>query len=78
MFFPLLVPDKSTAARALWERGIAAVELWNYGYPEAKGEEGRDARFLRDHVLELPIHQDVTPEQVDYMAEQVLALKLHL
>jgi dTDP-4-amino-4,6-dideoxygalactose transaminase len=77
LFFPILVPDKRAAARALWERGIAAVELWNYGHPEAKGDEGTDARFLRDHVLELPIHQDVTPSQVEYMADQVLKLRLH-
>jgi len=77
LFFPLLVSDKRTAARALWERGIAALEWWNYGFPEAKREEGRDARFLRDHVLELPIHQDVTPSQVEYVADQVLSLGLH-
>jgi len=76
LFFPLLVQDKKTAARALRERGVAAVELWNYGFPEAKGEEGPDARFLREHVLELPIHQDVTHSQVEYMADQVLHLKL--
>ena len=52
------------------------MELWNYGFPEAKGEEGPDARFLREHVLELPIHQDVTHSQVEYMADQVLHLKL--
>jgi dTDP-4-amino-4,6-dideoxygalactose transaminase len=78
LFFPLLVPDKKSAARALRERGIVTEEWWNYGFPEAKGEEGRDARFLRDHVLELPIHQDVTPKQVDYMAEQVLTMNLHI
>jgi len=26
-------------------------------------------------VLELPIHQDLTPTQLGYMAEQVLTLK---
>jgi len=77
LFFPLLVPDKRAAARALWARGIAAVELWNYGYPEAKQEEGADARFFRDHLMELPIHQDMTPAQVVYVADQVLSLKLH-
>lgn len=77
LFFPLLVPDKHSAARALWQRGIGAVELWNYGYPEARAEESSDARFLRRHVLELPIHQDITPSQIEYMAEQVLSLKLH-
>jgi dTDP-4-amino-4,6-dideoxygalactose transaminase len=74
LFFPILVPDKQALAMGLRERGIGAVEFWNYGYPEARSEEGSDAAFLRKHVLELPIHQRVTPEQVDYMAGQVLAL----
>jgi dTDP-4-amino-4,6-dideoxygalactose transaminase len=78
LFFPLLVPNKRSAAEALRRRGIETVEFWNYGDSEAAGDAFRDAQFLRNHVLELPIHQDVTPEQVDYMAEQVRTLKLHL
>ena len=78
LFFPILVPNKRAAAEALWQRGIGAVEFWNEGDPAATGDVFRDAQFLRDHVLELPIHQDVTAEQVDYMAEQVLSLKLHI
>ena len=73
--FPMLVADKPAAARALRARGIEAMEFWNHGDPEARGA---DALFLRHHLLELPIHQDVTPDQVEYMAEQVLALKLKL
>jgi perosamine synthetase len=73
--FPMLVADKAAAARALRARGIQAMEFWNYGDPEARGA---DALFLREHVLELPIHQDVTPEQVEYMAEQVRKLRLTL
>ena len=73
LFFPLLVPDKGAAARALRERGVGAVEFWNYAYPEADASE--DTRFLRAHVLELPTHQDITPAQVEYMADQVLDLK---
>lgn len=78
LFFPILVPDKRAAAQALRQHGIGAVEFWNHGDPEAAGDVFREAQFLRDHVLELPIHQDVTAEQVDYMAEQVLTLELHL
>ena len=73
--FPMLVPDKPAAARALRARGIAAMEFWNYGDPDARGA---DAQFLREHVLELPIHQDITLDQVEYMAEQVLSLGLRL
>lgn len=77
LFFPILVPDKHSAARTLWQRGIAAVEFWNFGDSEARGKEFSEAQFLRKHVLELPIHQDVTPEQIQYIADQVLSLRLH-
>jgi len=70
LFFPILVEDKHAAARALWQRGIGAVEFWN------EGDGGTDARYLRAHVLELPIHQDVTRSQVEYIADQVLRLEL--
>lgn len=78
LFFPILIADKYLAARSLWQRGIGTVEFWNEGDPAAKGGGFSDAQFLRRHVLELPIHQDVTPAQVEYMADQVLNLKLHL
>lgn len=71
LFFPILVSDKTGAARELQQRGIGAVEFWNYGDADAHSP-GSDADYLRQHVLELPIHQDVTPEQVAYVADQVL------
>lgn len=77
LFFPILVPQKQVAARALQQRGISAVEFWNHGDPEAAREAFPDVQFLRDHVLELPIHQDISPSQVEYIADQVLNLKLH-
>ena len=78
LFFPLLVPDKARAARALRSRGIGAVEFWNEGAPEVAGEAGDDALFLRRHLLELPIHQDVTEAQIRFMADQVLRLDLRM
>jgi dTDP-4-amino-4,6-dideoxygalactose transaminase len=76
LFFPILVKDKHAAAKALWRRGIQAVEFWNDVHPLAEQDSGPEARYLRAHVLELPIHQDVGPSQVEYIAEQVLRLKL--
>ncbi|MBI4474031.1 MAG: aminotransferase class V-fold PLP-dependent enzyme [Acidobacteria bacterium] len=70
LFFPLLVSDKENAARALWSRGIETVEFWNHGDPEAR-REGNSAQFLRKHVLEVPIHQDVTSAQLEYMATEI-------
>lgn len=78
LFYPLLVNDKSGAARALAQQGVMATELWNEGDPSAAGHEGPDAKFLRRHVLELPIHQDITRAHIDFMARQVRALDIVL
>ncbi len=69
LFFPILVQDKRAAAEALNARGVAAVEFWNEGDPAARGF---DAMFLRRHVLELPVHQDLDAEHVEFVASQVL------
>ena len=78
LFFPLLVKDKASAARALRSRGVMATELWNEGDSPSAGREGPGAWFLRQHVLELPIHQDIREEQVGYMARQVAGLNVAL
>lgn len=76
LFFPILVEDKRRAAQALRQRGIGAVEFWNYGDAEARGPEFSEAQFLRDHMLELPIHQGLSRAQLEYMAERVVSLGL--
>ena len=68
------VRDKEGLSRALNERGITALEFWNYGDADARRVEGRDSRDMRKHVLGLPIHQQVTRTQLDYMAEQMADL----
>jgi dTDP-4-amino-4,6-dideoxygalactose transaminase len=75
LFFPVFVEDKAAAARAFLERGINVTELWNYGYPEADPHTGPETQLLRRHLLELPIHQDVTPAQVEYMARCALDMR---
>jgi dTDP-4-amino-4,6-dideoxygalactose transaminase len=71
LFFPLLVKDKSAASRSLRACGVIATELWNEGDPMSAPLEGRGARFLRRHLLELPIHQDVDEAQIRYLAKEV-------
>ena len=78
LFFPLLVKDKAAASRKLREAGVIATELWNEGDPASAQLEGRAAKFLRRHVLELPIHQDVEEAQIRYMAQQVSRSRIAL
>ncbi len=76
LFLPVVVADKQAAARALQRRGIDAIELWNDSVEPGGQEMSDDARFLRRHVLEIPIHQDLTPRHLDHVARQVSALSL--
>ena len=73
LFFPVIVDDKHATAVALQAAGIDALEFWNESM-ETGEEMGADARFLRQHVLELPIHQDLTPRQIAHVAQQVSIL----
>lgn len=75
LFFPVIVPDKHAAAEALGRRGIAALEFWNDSI-ESGDEMSAPARFLRKHVLELPVHQDLTPKHIAHVARQVSSLNL--
>lgn len=77
LFFPLLVADKRTAARLLWQYRIQTVEFWNNADPELRHGK-TDAEFLRRHLLEVPIHQDVTLEDVEFMAERIIDLRIGL
>lgn len=77
LFFPIVVRDKAAAAGALQQRGVDALEFWNESM-ESGDEMGPDARFLRQHVLELPIHQDLTPRHLAHMAREVSALSHRL
>jgi dTDP-4-amino-4,6-dideoxygalactose transaminase len=78
LFFPILVPDKHAAALALQARGVDALEFWNYGFHLDGCDVSAAARFLRAHVLELPIHQDLTSRHIDHVARQVTALDLRM
>jgi dTDP-4-amino-4,6-dideoxygalactose transaminase len=70
LFLPILVADKPSAARTLRQRGIEALEFWNYGAGDTSAASD-EVQFLRSHVLGLPIHQDVSARQLSYIAAQV-------
>jgi len=78
LFFPILVPDKHAAAVALARRGVEALEFWNDSSEPEGREMSENARFLRRHVLELPLHQDLTNRHITYMATCVAELDLRM
>lgn len=78
LFFPILVPDKHEAALALQARGVDALEFWNDRVDLAGCEPGAAERFFHPHVLELPVHQDLTADHLDHVARQVSSLNLRM
>jgi dTDP-4-amino-4,6-dideoxygalactose transaminase len=74
LMFPLLTKDKNAAFKALRKHGVSAVEFWNTGDPEALGVNGSDAKYLRDHVLGLPLHQNLKQPHIDYIIQKVIKL----
>jgi dTDP-4-amino-4,6-dideoxygalactose transaminase len=78
LFYPILVADKAAAARALGQRGVDVLEFWNHGAPAAAAAESGAARFLRAHVLALPVHQDLTRRQLAFAARAVRSLRLRI
>jgi dTDP-4-amino-4,6-dideoxygalactose transaminase len=77
LFFPVIVPNKAEAADHLRRRGIDVIEFWND--PVGDGSEmGPDARFFRAHVLELPIHQDLSPRHISHVARTVSSMDLRM
>ena len=70
LFYPILVDDKASAARALGRHGVQALEFWNYGADDV-ARETADVRYLRSHVLALPVHQDLSTRHLHHMADCV-------
>lgn len=68
LFYPLVCDDKAAVKARLAARGIEAVDFWRTGHPLCAEDSFPEVAQLRRRVLELPLHQDLGPEEVDYVA----------
>ena len=78
LFYPIIVNDKPAAAGALRAQGVQALEFWNHGANAAEEDTSDTVRYLRSHVLALPIHQDLTARQLNHMVNRVASLNLQV
>ena len=67
LFLPVRVRDRDRVLSALAARGVEAIDLWREGFESAG--EFPDAAALRREVIELPCHQDLDDDAVDYVAQ---------
>jgi hypothetical protein len=76
LFFPIAVDDKRAAYHRLRQAGVAAIDFWSGGDP-ACADGFADAAWLRRHVLEVPIHQDLDDDAIDFVARSVKLVLAH-
>lgn len=68
---PVLFPDKPAAIRRLWEKGIPLYAYWSLRHPAVPDGAFPEADHLRAHVLDLPVYQGLSSEDIEYLAEAV-------
>ncbi len=71
LFYPLLCDDKARVQARLLAKGIETVDFWREGHPLCSRDEFPEVAALRRRVLELPVHQDLRPEDMAYVARCV-------
>jgi dTDP-4-amino-4,6-dideoxygalactose transaminase len=71
LFYPLLCDDKAAVADRLLAQGIETVDFWREGHALCPAHEFPEAAALRRRVLEVPVHQDLGPEDMARVAAAV-------
>ena len=77
LFFPIVVRGKRLAMTELHALGIEAIDFWGIGDAEAGADRFPEVAWLRRHVLEVPIHQDLDDEAVARVARAVKYVVRH-
>lgn len=74
LFYPLVVPqgiDKRELQRSLLQKGIEAIDFWRYFHPACPAQEFPEVTRLRETILEIPCHQDLSTEVMGTVADAV-------
>jgi hypothetical protein len=71
LFYPLLCEDKAVVQAKLAAKGIETVDFWREGHAACPPDEFPEVALLRRRVLELPVHQDLQPEDMAFVARSV-------
>jgi len=69
LFFPLIVKDRQYYHKKFKDRGISTFQYWQHIHDAVPWDKFPDALYLKQHVLGLPIHQDISFIHLDRMIE---------
>lgn len=73
LFFPVIVQDREKICIELNKQHIYAMPWWAGYHRDLSWNGFEEARFLKDHVVALPIHQDLTDDEVNFIGNRFLA-----
>jgi perosamine synthetase len=71
--FPVIVDRRNQVCAELNNKRIDAIPWWGGYHRELSWDGFDDARFLKDNLLVVPVHQDLTENEVTFVAERLLA-----
>jgi dTDP-4-amino-4,6-dideoxygalactose transaminase len=74
LFLPVMVPDKMRFQERLAGLGVESVNLWDASHPTCPSDLAGEVSDWRRHCLELPIHQELSSEDIDRVAEAALTV----
>ena len=74
LFYPMPISNKASAMARLLARGVETVDFWRIRHPAVREGEFPEVDRLRETVLELPVHQDLTPADAEHVATCVREL----
>ena len=72
LFFPVLVRNKPRVQQDLEALDVQSVNLWDASHPSCPADLAAEVAPWRRECLELPIHQELSAEHIDRVADAVL------
>jgi perosamine synthetase len=73
LHFPVIMDRRNQVCADLNDKGVDAIPWWAGYHRNLSWNEFDDARFLKDNLLALPVHQDLEVNEVEFIAECLLA-----
>jgi dTDP-4-amino-4,6-dideoxygalactose transaminase len=64
----VVVENREAASIRLNEMGIMAVQWWAGFHREFDWAEFPEAKYLKEHVLAIPVHQQLTKQNIDHIS----------
>lgn len=71
LFLPVIVENKKTTHVALVKKGVEAINFLSQSHRDVQIKMFTEVAYLRNHILEPPIHQGLDDIHIDYIASIV-------